>query len=71
MAKRQIIEGYFPREWQGGEGSRTTYHYFYHHATVSTCEIATTEREYELRDDCPVVAARIREDPRVRGIVHT
>ena len=56
----------------GKEGRRsTTYHYFYHHTTVSTCEFATTEREYELRDDRPTVAARISEDPRVKGIVHT
>ena len=68
---RQTIEGHFPQVWQGGEGSRMTYHYFYHHATVPTCEFATTEREYELRDNRPTMAARIREDPRAKGIVHT
>jgi hypothetical protein len=34
--------------------SRATYHYFYHHAAISTCEITTAQRVHELRGDRPV-----------------
>lgn len=68
LPAKQRVEGHFLARTE----EITTYHYFYHHAAVSTCETATAERVHELGDDCPRVGRSGSEkSAREGGRIHT